>query len=106
MNDGKDTLRRLDAVLRQRRADDGPEGSYTVSLYRGGLDAILRKVGEEAVETILAANEGERARIIAETADLWYHLMVMLHYLGLDHEDVLAELERRMERRYTSTQEQ
>ena len=98
MNKSKDTLRRLDAILRQRRIDDAPEGSYTVSLYRGGLDAILRKVGEEAVETILAANHGERKEIIAETADLWYHLMVMLAYLDLDHADVCAELERRMER--------
>lgn len=90
------TLRRLQEVLRQRRAADGPEGSYTVSLYRGGLEAILRKVGEEAVETILAANKGSRPELIAETADLWYHLMVMLVYLDLDYEDVLAELERRM----------
>ena len=96
MSKPADTLRRLEEVLRQRRAADAPPDSYTVALYRGGLDAILRKVGEEAIETILAANKGSRPELVAETADLWYHLMVMLTYLELGHEDVLAELERRM----------
>ena len=99
MSNDPDILQRLATVLRRRRAEDGPADSYTVSLYRGGLEAILRKVGEESIETILAANKGSRPELIAETADLWYHLMVLLTYLDLDHRDVLTELERRMERR-------
>ena len=82
--------RRLEA-----RKDADPATSWTARLYALGLDAILKKVGEEATETVLAAKGGDRSRIVAETADLWYHTMVMLANLGLGPEDVLEELDRR-----------
>ena len=82
--------RRLEA-----RKDADPASSWTARLYAQGLDAILAKVGEEATETVLAAKGGDRSRIVAETADLWYHTMVMLANLGLGPEDVLEELDRR-----------
>ena len=82
--------RRLEA---RKNAD--PATSWTARLYAQGLDAILKKVGEEATETVLAAKGGDRSRVVAETADLWYHTMVMLANLGLGPEDVLEELDRR-----------
>ena len=82
--------RRLEA----RKSAD-PAASWTARLYSEGLDAILRKVGEEAIETVLAAKGGDRSRIVEETADLWFHTMVMLANLGLGPEDVLEELDRR-----------
>ena len=82
--------RRLEA----RKSAD-PATSWTARLYSQGLDAILRKVGEEATETVLAAKDGDRARVVEETADLWFHTMVMLANLGLGPEDVLEELDRR-----------
>lgn len=89
-----DILKELTAVLEARKgrhADD----SYVASLYAKGLDKILEKVGEEAVETILAAKNGEREHIVHETADLWFHTLVMLADQGLCAEDVLQELARR-----------
>jgi phosphoribosyl-ATP pyrophosphohydrolase len=65
------------------------------SLYAKGLDAILKKVGEEATETVMAAKDGDREKIIYETADLWFHTLVMLSQQGLSADDVLAELSRR-----------
>ena len=65
------------------------------SLYDKGLDAILKKVGEEATETVMAAKDGDADKIIYETADLWFHTMVMLSEQGLSHEAVLDELARR-----------
>lgn len=85
---------RLTQVLEQRRQAD-PESSYVASLYASGLNHILQKVGEEAVETILAAKEGDRDQVIRETADLWFHTLVMLSQLDLTPSDIFAELERR-----------
>ena len=89
-----DTLQRLAEVLEARKGGD-PEASYVARLYGKGLDAILKKVGEEATETVLAAKDGDPARIVYETADLWFHTLVMLAHQGLGPDAVLAELERR-----------
>ncbi len=69
--------------------------SYVAGLYAKGLDAILKKIGEEATETVLAAKTGDRAKIVHETADLWFHTLVMLAQQGLKPDDILSELERR-----------
>jgi len=87
-------LRQLAEVLESRKSGD-PAASYVSSLYDRGIDAILKKVGEEATETVIAAKDGEKDKIIYETADLWFHTMVMLAYCGLGPDDVLKELERR-----------
>lgn len=87
-------LDRLAEVLEARRHAD-PETSYVASLYAKGLDRILKKVGEEATETVIAAKDGERGQVVYETADLWFHTLVMLSHLGISHHDVLSELERR-----------
>ncbi len=87
-------LERLEATIAARRAAD-PESSYVASLNAKGLDAILKKVGEEAAETIIAAKGSERDAVVRETADLWFHCLVMLGWHGIAVADVLAELERR-----------
>ena len=87
-------LESLARRLEARKSAD-PDTSWTARLYAQGLDAILKKVGEEATETVLAAKGGNRSRVVGETADLWYHTMVMLANLGLGPEDVLEELDRR-----------
>jgi phosphoribosyl-ATP pyrophosphohydrolase len=87
-------LKRLADLIDSRRGAD-PGSSYVARLLAGGEDAILKKIGEEATETVMAAKDGEPARIVAETADLWFHCLVMLAHYGLRPEDVLAELERR-----------
>lgn len=89
-----DILKQLEEVLEERKAAD-PESSYVARLYSKGLDAILKKVGEEATETVMAAKDGNKEQIIYETADLWFHTLVMLSQQGLSHEDVLNELARR-----------
>jgi len=89
-----DVLQRLEAVLRERKAAD-PKSSYVAGLYAKGLDSILKKVGEEAIETVLAAKDGAREHIVYETADLWFHSMVMLAALDIPADAVLQELERR-----------
>ena len=89
-----DVLRQLTTVLEARREAD-PGESYVAALYAAGLDKILKKVGEEAAETIVAAKNGEREAIVRETADLWFHTLVMLSACGASSDDVLAELERR-----------
>ena len=89
-----DVLNKLAAVLEARKGAD-PQGSYVAGLYAKGLDAILKKVGEEATETVLAAKTGERAKIVHETADLWFHTLIMLAQTGLKPDDILSELERR-----------
>ncbi len=89
-----DILERLAGVIDARRAGD-PELSYVARLFAKGEDAILKKIGEEATETVMAAKDGEPARIVAETADLWFHSMIMLAWHGLRPADVLAELARR-----------
>ena len=95
-----DTLAELDRVLAQRVSSGDPDSSYVARLSSGGLDGILRKVGEECIEVILAAKESQnnaesRPHLIAETADLWFHCLVMLNSLGTDSAAVLAELRRR-----------
>ncbi len=87
-------LERLAAILEQRKGAD-PESSYVAKLYAKGLDAILKKIGEEATETVLAAKQGDAQQVIHETADLWFHTLVMLAQQGLGPEQVLAELDRR-----------
>ncbi len=90
-------LTRLHAILEQRKQAD-PGSSYVAGLYSRGLDAILKKVGEEAVEVVLAAKAGERDQLVYETADLWFHSLVMLSACDLSPADVLAELDRRFGR--------
>lgn len=89
-----DTLEQLAAVIEQRKLAD-PEGSYVAGLYAKGLDEILKKVGEEAVETVIAAKGGDAAQLVHETADLWFHTLVMLAARGLGPGDILDELEGR-----------
>jgi len=89
-----DILKELDEVLKTRKGAE-PESSYVASLYNKGLNKILEKLGEEATETLLAAKDGEAKNIVYETADLWFHTLVMLHHLGLSSEDVINELGRR-----------
>jgi len=89
-----DILKELTAILEARKSDSA-DTSYVASLYAKGLDKILEKVGEEATETIIAAKNGDREQIIYETADLWFHSMVLLADRGLSADDVLAELARR-----------
>ena len=89
-----DILRRLGAVIAQRRRAD-PSSSYVASLFAKGEDAIMKKVAEEAAETLLAAKDGDKLHIVRETADLWFHSLVLLAWHGLGPDDVLAELRRR-----------
>jgi phosphoribosyl-ATP pyrophosphohydrolase len=89
-----DTLARLAAVLESRKTAD-PQSSYVAKLYAKGMDSILKKVGEEAAETIIAAKDGDPQKIIYETADLWFHTLVMLAHAGLHPDDILQELARR-----------
>lgn len=89
-----DTLDRLAEVLESRKSAD-PQSSYVAKLYAKGMDGILKKVGEEAAETIIAAKDGDPQKIIYETADLWFHTLVMLAHAGLHPNDILNELARR-----------
>ena len=89
-----DILQRLMAVLASRK-DADPDSSYVAGLYRDGLDAILKKIGEESAETIIAAKTGDAQQIVHETADLWFHCLVMLAQQNLDAQQVLDELDRR-----------
>jgi len=89
-----EVLRRLAETLEQRKKAD-PDKSYSASLYAKGINATLKKIGEEATEVIIAAKSGEKTAIIHETADLWFHTLIMLSQLGLGPEDILTELERR-----------
>ena len=93
-----DVLTELADVLEARKQAD-PEQSYVASLHRKGLNKILEKVGEECTETLIAAKDaaisGDFKPLIGETADLWFHSLVMLSHLGLGPNDVLAELQRR-----------
>ena len=94
MTTSNDTLARLAAVIDARRAGD-PDASYVARLFHKGTDAILKKVGEEATEVVMAAKDGARERLVGEVADLWFHSMIALAAFGLKPADVLAELERR-----------
>ncbi|MBX6392729.1 MAG: phosphoribosyl-ATP diphosphatase [Burkholderiales bacterium] len=87
-------LQRLAEVVESRRGAD-PERSYVARLLARGEDAVLKKVGEEATEVVMAAKDGDRARIVAEMADLWFHCLVALAHYGLRPEDVFEELARR-----------
>jgi len=89
-----DILLRLMTVLASRK-DADPDSSYVAGLYHKGLDSILKKIGEESAETIIAAKSGDKQQIVYETADLWFHCMVMLAQQNLDARLVLEELERR-----------
>ena len=89
-----DILEQLAAVLEQRKQAE-PDSSYVASLYAKGLDAMLKKIGEEATETVMAAKDGDDDKLIYETADLWFHSLVLLAYKGLGPDDVLQELGRR-----------
>ena len=90
----EDSLKKLTEVLEQRKTQD-PNESYVASLYAAGLDKILKKIGEESAEVIMAAKDGDPAKIIHETADLWFHTLVMLANANLSADDILAELDRR-----------
>ncbi len=87
-------LTQLAQVLEQRKHAD-PESSYVAKLYSKGLDAILKKIGEEATETVMAAKDGNHEQIVYETADLWFHTLILLAHQGLGPEAVLGELARR-----------
>jgi phosphoribosyl-ATP pyrophosphohydrolase len=89
-----DTLTRLADVLEQRKQAEA-ETSYVASLYAKGLDAILKKIGEEATELVMAAKDGDDGKVIHETADLWFHCLVLLAHKGLGPDDVIQELSRR-----------
>ncbi len=89
-----DILNQLSNTLEQRKTAD-PETSYVASLYAKGPGAVLKKIGEEATELVLAANSGVKEDIIHETADLWFHTLVMLSQHDLGHQEVLGELKRR-----------
>ncbi|MES2887056.1 MAG: phosphoribosyl-ATP diphosphatase [Pseudomonadota bacterium] len=90
----EDVLARLAQVIEQRKLSD-PQHSYVARLFDKGLDAILKKVGEEATETVMAAKDGEPDKVVYEVADLWFHSLLVLSHFGLQPADVLNELARR-----------
>ena len=92
-----DILKRLSDVIESRKPANGgdPEASYVARLLHKGPDAFLKKIGEEATETVMAAKDGDRRKIVYEVADLWFHSMIALAAFDLTPADVLAELERR-----------
>ncbi len=89
-----DILDRLADTLEARK-QASPDSSYVAKLYSKGTDAILKKIGEEATETVMAAKDGQAEKIICEVADLWFHTLVLLAHKGLKPADVLNELARR-----------
>ena len=98
MSTSNDTLARLAEVIEQRKAAD-PDKSYVAKLFHKGTDAILKKIGEEATETVMAAKDarvsGDKSKVLYECADLWFHSMVLLAQFELTPQDVLNELARR-----------
>ena len=90
----QDVLARLAEVIEARKAGD-PDKSYVARLFHKGTDAILKKIGEEATETVMAAKDGDPQKLVYEVADLWFHTMLALSAFGLKPADVLAELQRR-----------
>lgn len=92
MNDA--ILSQLAQVLEERK-QAAADSSYVAKLYDKGLDAILKKIGEEATETVMAAKDGDKEKIVYEVADLWFHSLVLLAQQNLHPQDVLKELERR-----------
>ena len=93
-NNSNDTLARLAAVIESRKGGD-PDKSYVARLFHKGPDAILKKIGEEATEVVMACKDGVPSKIVGEVADLWFHCMLALNAHGLAPVDVLKELERR-----------
>ncbi|NRF69117.1 phosphoribosyl-ATP diphosphatase [Aquincola sp. S2] len=93
----QDLLARLAAVIESRKPEAGgdPDKSYIARLFAKGTDAMLKKIGEEATETVMAAKDGDPQKIVYEVADLWFHSMIVLAAFGLKPADVLAELARR-----------
>jgi len=89
-----DVLARLAETFEQRKSADAGS-SYVASLFAGGEDAILKKVGEEATEFLLASKGDDNAHLIAEAADVWFHMLVLLSHKGLGPDDILSELSRR-----------
>jgi len=89
-----ETLERIAATIEARKGGD-PQSSYVAQLLAGPEDALLKKIGEEATETVLAAKGGDRLHLVRETADLWFHSMIVLAKHGLGPGDVLAEMHRR-----------
>ncbi|MFP4075665.1 MAG: phosphoribosyl-ATP diphosphatase [Halochromatium sp.] len=89
-----DVLNRLAEVLEARKGAD-PSTSYVAKLYDKGLDAILKKIGEEATETVMAAKDGDPDKLVYELADLWFHSLVLMADQGLHPDAVLTELDRR-----------
>jgi phosphoribosyl-ATP pyrophosphohydrolase len=91
------SLAKLAAVIESRKPANGgdPAASYVAKLFDKGGDAILKKIGEEATELVMAAKDGDAQKIVYETADLWFHTLINLAQFGLKPADVLAELERR-----------
>jgi phosphoribosyl-ATP pyrophosphohydrolase len=94
VTDAGSVLLRIAATIESRRGAD-PASSYVAALFAKGDDAILKKIGEEATETVMAAKDGDKMKICAEVADLWFHCLVLLARHGLTPDDVLAELARR-----------
>lgn len=96
-----DTLQRLSAIIESRKPANGgdPEKSYVARLFAKGDDAILKKIGEEATETVMAAkdarNSNTASKLVYECADLWFHSLILLAQFGLTPDDVLKELSRR-----------
>ena len=90
----QDVLDRVAATIAARRGAD-PSTSYVAALFAKGEDSILKKIGEEATEAVMAAKDGDKRRIVAEVADLWFHCLVLLACHGLGPADVRAELARR-----------
>ncbi len=94
MNAREDLLGRLAEVIEQRKSAD-PQASYVARLFAKGTDAMLKKVGEEATEVVMAAKDGDREQIVREVADLWFHCLLVLAAFDRGPDDVLAELARR-----------
>lgn len=90
----QDVLARLAEVIEARKAGD-PDKSYVARLFHKGTDAILKKIGEEATEVVMAAKDGDPKQVVYEVADLWFHSMLALNAFGLSPADVLTELQRR-----------
>jgi phosphoribosyl-ATP pyrophosphohydrolase len=97
MGTANDSLARLAAVIESRKPANGgdPEKSYVARLLHKGPDAFLKKIGEEATEVVMAAKDGDAAKLVNEVADLWFHSMIALAHYGVAPADVIAELERR-----------
>ena len=94
LNDGADVLAALAEVLESRKSGD-PDASYVARLFHKGQDAILKKIGEEATEVVMASKDQTPAKVVSEMADLWFHSLVLLSWHGLQPADVLAELQKR-----------